>query len=122
MELLLRREAYGRVAALLLAEGEVLHAPHLIDAEIAQVLRRFERSGAMTATRGREALTDFLALRIVRHPHPPLLDRVWELRHNLSAYDGLYVTLSEALEAPLVTLDGRLMRAPGHGAEVLVVR
>lgn len=118
----MRREAYERVAALLLADGEVLHAPHLIDAEIGQVLRRFESSGAVTATRAREALTDFQALRIVRHPHPPLLDRVWELRHNLSAYDGLYVALSEALEAALVTLDERLMRAPGHAAEVLVVR
>ncbi len=59
-----------------------------------------------------------MALRIVRHPSSVLLRRVWELRSNLSAYDGLYVALAEALEAPLVTTDARLARAPGHSARV----
>lgn len=54
----------------------------------------------------------------MRHPHTALLSRVWSLRHNLSAYDALYIALAESLEAPLVTLDRRLAKAPGHDARV----
>lgn len=60
-----------------------------------------------------------MALRIVRHASSALLLRVWELRQNLSAYDGLYVALAEALEAPLVTTDRRLSRTPGHTARIV---
>lgn len=120
MELLLRREAYERVAEIVLAPGEVLHTPHLLDAEVTQVLRRLEGAGVLDSARARTAVEDLGALRVVRHPHGPFLDRVWELRHNLTAYDGLYVALAEALKAPLVTTDRRLSEAPGHGARVMV--
>ena len=119
VELLLRREAYEPLADLLLVQGETLHAPHLLDAEVTQVLRRLEGAGTVSASRATEAVQDLLALRIVRHRSSPLLLRVWQLRQNLSAYDGLYVALAEALEAPLVTTDHRLAGAPGHTARIL---
>lgn len=120
MELLLRREAYERLAALLLAPGQILHAPHLLDVEVAQVIRRLEHRAELTAARAEEALDDLRALRVVRHAHLPLLERVWELRSNLSAYDALYVALAEALDAPLVTTDERLQGSPSHHAEVVI--
>jgi predicted nucleic acid-binding protein len=120
VELLLRREAYERLADLLLAPGEVLHAPHLLDVEVAQVLRRLEQAGPLSTERAEEALSDLRALRIVRYAHQPLLTRAWALRHNLSAYDALYVALAEGLEAPLVTTDRRLASAPGHDAKVIL--
>lgn len=108
------------MADLILRPNQVLHAPHLLDVEVVQVLRRFERLGTIDADRAEEALADLRALRLVRHAHEPFLDRVWALRHNLSAYDALYVALAEGLPAPLVTLDRRMADAPGHGAVVRV--
>jgi predicted nucleic acid-binding protein len=105
---------------LLLAQGEVLHAPHLIDVEVTQVLRRLELAQVLEGARAKQALEDLRALRLVRHPHAALLDRVWSLRHNVTAYDALYLALSEALDAPLVTTDRRLAAAPGHEARVIV--
>lgn len=55
---------------------------------------------------------------IVRYPHAPLGDRMWELRHNLSAYDAAFVALAELLAAPLVTCDGRMASAPGNRADI----
>lgn len=119
---MLRREAYDQLARVLLVPAEVLHAPHLLDVEVAHVLRRLEQAGTLSSVRAEEALDDLRALRIVRHPTLVLLDRVWALRRNLSAYDALYVALAEALEAPLVTTDQRLSRAPGHAARVIVAQ
>ena len=120
LELLLRREAYERVAQLTLVPGQVLHAPHLLDVELAQILRRLESHDVLDAQRAAQALEDLRALRLVRHPHLPLLGRVWTLRENLTAYDALYVALAESLDAQLVTLDRRLAAAPGHRARVTV--
>jgi predicted nucleic acid-binding protein len=87
------------------AGAEELHAPHVVDLEVMQVLRR---------TRGpREMVTDFLDLPIERYPHTLLVPRVWELRHNFTAFDAAYVALAEALgeDVPLLTSDARLARA-----------
>jgi predicted nucleic acid-binding protein len=97
------------------------HAPHLLDIEVAQVLRKQVAKGAMSDARGQEALHDFLDLPLVRYPHDFLLPRVWELRKNLTAYDAVYVALAEALGFPLVTCDGNIAGAPGHSAQVDVV-
>ena len=75
----------------------------------------------LDAVRGAEALDDFAHLSLVRHPHGPLLPRMWALRDSLSAYDAAYVALAEALGATLLTLDARLARAGGHSARVEVV-
>jgi predicted nucleic acid-binding protein len=102
----------------LLAAGETAHVPHLIDLEVTQVLRRRTVGGRMAASRGRMAIDDLAALPLLRHPHDHLLPRVWELRHNMSAYDAVYVALAEYLGAPLLTRDRRLANAPGHSARI----
>lgn len=98
-----------------------LWAPHLIDAEVGHALRSEVRAGTLSARAARAALGDLLDMRLQRISHHLLADRAWELRENVSFYDGLYVALAEALEAPLVTLDSRLARAPGVRAEIELV-
>jgi predicted nucleic acid-binding protein len=95
---------------------ESLHAPHLLDLEVAQVLRRLVREGTVPANRADEVMQDLPDLRLTRYSHFMLLPRVWQLRHNFSAYDAAYVGLAEKLGAPLITRDGRLAAAPGHAA------
>ena len=121
LEVLLRTRLAEAVAARIEGAPGPLHAPHLIDVEIAQVLRRYEARRAITPARAREAAQDWLDLRVTRHAHAVLLPRVWELRHALSAYDATYVALAEALDAPLLTCDGSLARAPGHRARIVLV-
>ena len=101
--------------------GADLVAPHLIDAEVPQVLRRFVRAGALSPERAELALADLSALSIERYAHEPLVGRAWELRNNLTIYDALYVALSEAADAPLLTRDAALGRAPGVRATVEVL-
>jgi predicted nucleic acid-binding protein len=98
-----------------------LHVPHLLDVEIAQVLRRYVREKNLTAVRGEEALQDLLALPLIRYPHDLLLPRVWELRAVLTAYDAVYVALAELLDAPLLTCDHKIALSPGHSATVEVL-
>ena len=98
--------------------GSRLHAPHLLDVEFLHALRRLVATGRVPADRAPVIRADFGSLRIVRYPHGLLLDRMWELRDNLTAYDATFVALSEALEAPLVTTDARLAAAPGHQAVI----
>ncbi|MFA6107538.1 MAG: type II toxin-antitoxin system VapC family toxin [Candidatus Latescibacterota bacterium] len=121
LELLLRTPAAGVVQERLLDPAETLHAPHLLDVEVAQVLRRYAASGDADPERCRTALADLADLPMTRYPHGMLLPRVWELRHNLTAYDAVYVALAEALDATLVTRDQRLAHAPGHQARVEVL-
>lgn len=99
----------------------VLHTPHLLDVEVAQVLRKHVAAGIMTAARAREALDDLRDVRLIRYPHDFLLSRIWELRHNLTAYDATYVALAEVLEAPLITCDRNIAVSPGHHAQVEVI-
>ena len=120
IEWLLRTGVGQRIEPRLFGEGETLHAPHLLDVEVAQVLRRFAAAGRITSERGREALEDLTDLAAIRYPHQVLLTRTWELRDNLTAYDATYVALAEALGAVLVTCDARLADAPGHQARVEV--
>lgn len=98
-----------------------MHAPHLIDVEVAQVIRRYAAKGEMDNARGRAALEDLADFPLRRYPHDVLLPRVWELRSNLTAYDAVYVALAEALDAPLLTRDQRLAAAAGHRARMELV-
>ncbi|MBV8779312.1 MAG: type II toxin-antitoxin system VapC family toxin [Alphaproteobacteria bacterium] len=104
-----------------LAEAGTLHAPHLIDLEAAQVLRRLVAARSISLAAGEEALVRLSSVRLLRHPHDYLLPRVWELRHNMTAYDAVYVALAEFLAAPLLTRDRRLASAPGHSARIDLV-
>ena len=96
-------------------------APALVDAEVGQALRRQVRGGEVSARKAGAALDDLLEMRLQKVPHRHLIDRAWELRDNVSFYDGLYVALAEALDAPLLTLDGKLARASGLRTEVELI-
>lgn len=100
---------------------ESLHAPHLLDVEVTQVLRRYVRDKAVTARRGQEALEDLADVPLSRYPHDLLIPRIWELRATLTAYDAAYVALAELLDARLLTCDGKIASASGHHAIVDVV-
>jgi predicted nucleic acid-binding protein len=101
-----------------LESEEVLFAPEIVDLEVANVWRRDLVAGHIAEDRSRRAIEDLAAMPLVRAPHRPLMARVWELRHNLSAYDAAYVALAEALKATLLTADGRSTRAPALRCEV----
>lgn len=100
--------------------ARVVNAPHLLDLEVTQVLRRYTARSALTPARAEGALRDFSDLRIERYPHHLFLGRVWALRENATAYDAAYLALAEALDAPLITTDRKLAEVPGHGARVEV--
>lgn len=118
LELLLGTSAGRSVADRIAVQSETLHAPHLLDLEVAQVLRRYCAGSALDLERARIALDDLSALDLYRYPHEPMLERIWQLRDNLTAYDAAYVALAETLNAPLLTFDARLANAPGHAAHV----
>jgi predicted nucleic acid-binding protein len=101
--------------------GERLAAPAVIDLEVVSAWRRYSRAGRLSAPRADAALTDLADLPLQRAPHGPLMRRIWDLRHNLSAYDAAYVALGESLETILLTGDERLARAPGIRCEVEVL-
>jgi predicted nucleic acid-binding protein len=93
--------------------GKDLVAPTLLAFEAANIVRRFKLAGAISADQASQAHDDVVALPIEYWPYELLLPRAWELRHNLSSYDASYVSLAELIEAPLITLDLRVARAPG---------
>jgi predicted nucleic acid-binding protein len=121
LEALLRTPAAKAVEKWLFDPRQTLHAPHLLDVEVAQVIRRYEANGEIDSERGRTALADHADLPLHRYPHDFLLPRVWGLRHNLTAYDAVYVALAEALDVPLLTRDQRLAAAAAHYARVELV-
>ena len=98
-----------------------LWVPHLIDAEVGQALRREVAVGRLGEGRAEAALLDLIRMPLRRIDHVGMIQRAWELRHNFSFYDGLYVALAEGLDVPLVTLDRRLARAAGNATEVAVL-
>jgi predicted nucleic acid-binding protein len=122
VELLLGTELGRAVASRIADPSQALHVPHLIDVEIAQALRRYVREGDLDPAAAQAALVVLHDLDLERHSHEPLLDRVWALRDNLTAYAAVYVALAEALKTTLLTCDSRLARAPVVGARAELVR
>lgn len=114
---LANRPPVDELVARLMSDPD-LHAPHLIDVEVLHALRRLVASGDLREDQAQDVRSDFRDLVITRYPHQPLADRMWELRHNVTAYDAAFVALAEALDAPLVTCDGHLARATGHVARI----
>ena len=121
MEFLLQTPLGARVEVRLFRDQDELHAPHLVDVEVVQGLRRLVRTGEVSPGRAQEAIADLTDLDLHRHPHLDLLGRAWKLRDNFTAYDAMYVALAEAIEAPIVTCDSPLAKAPGHRARIEVV-
>ena len=109
-ELLAHTQAGTRIAARIRAEHR-LHAPELLDLEVASSLRRQCALGAFRQERANQVLEDLRSLPLVRHRHLALLDRVWQLRHNFTAYDACYLALTEAMDATLLTRDAALLVA-----------
>lgn len=118
---LLTEAGADAVAHRLFADDADLHAPHLIDLEIASILRKLTTRGLVDPNRAQLALEDFQHLELTRYPHALLLPRVWSLRANLTPYDAAYIALAELLDTPLVTRDQRLAQAPGHHVKVEVL-
>ena len=115
---LLQTPVGQRIEKRIYSSNQTLHAPHLLDLEVTQVLRRLARQGVVPVHRADEAVRDLLDLRIQRYAHFVLLPRIWQLRNNLSAYDAAYIVLAEKLGAALVTRDARLASASGGATKV----
>lgn len=120
IDLLLGRRRHERISERIGRPGETLHAPQLIDLEVLSAIRRLERLGTVTTERAEEAVEDLADLAVERYPHRGLAERVWQLRHNVTVFDAAYVALAEALDAPIVTADAALARAPGHDVVIEV--
>ena len=120
VDILLRPSQAQALRRRVFTANQLLHAPHLLDIEVAQVLSRFVGRGEIAEQRGAVTLGDLASLRLRRYPHGLLLERVWQLRHNVSAYDASYVALAELLDMPLITRDARLASATGHRARIEV--
>ena len=94
-----------------ISSAESVHAPALLDVEVAHVVRRYCATGKITARDGERAVNVLAEFAAVRYTHQLLLPFIWKLRHNLTAYDAAFIALAAVLEAPLVTLDKRIARA-----------
>lgn len=121
IEILLRTSDGVALGDRLLRERRPYHVPHVFDLEVAHALRRAVRANLLSPRGGGDALGLLGALPLARHSHVRLLDRIWELRDNVTAYDASYVALAEALGATLLTRDARLAAAPGVRARVELV-
>jgi len=119
VDLLLDVYPYSQVIAdRIIEESPNIFAPHLIDAEVAQVLRRFAIRDIISTTRIKLAIEDLLNLPIIRYPHAPFIERAFSLRHNVTIYDALYLVLAEVLEVPLLTRDLALKDIPDVNVKV----
>ncbi|WP_078056708.1 type II toxin-antitoxin system VapC family toxin [Corynebacterium bouchesdurhonense] len=122
IELILATPRGQRVAAVFRDPATAIAAPELLITETLQVLRRLMRSGALTESEAQVAIANLRDLDVIYYGHGSLIDRVWELRDNMSAYDATFTSLAEHLGATLVTADARLSNAPGSSAEVVLIR
>lgn len=121
VEYLTESEAGQKVSRRLSEDSGWLWAPAVIDAEVGHALRSGVRRQRFASSLAEEALWGLMSMQLERVSHRFLAERSWELRDNLSFYDGLYVALAEALDAPLLTFDERLANAPGVLAEVEII-
>jgi predicted nucleic acid-binding protein len=112
---------HGAAAEETLREQPVVDAPAILKAEVLSALRRVEALGEVSASVVRDALDQLSRLGVRSHPVDPHMERIWELRANVSVYDAWYVAVAEALETTLVTTDQRLATAPGPRCPIEVI-
>jgi predicted nucleic acid-binding protein len=113
----------GRAVAVRIAAPDLsLHAPHLIDVEVTQAIRRYVAEGDLDQDGAVGALEALRGLCLERHSHEPLIERAWALRHSLSVYEAVYVALAEALDTRVLTCDGRLARSPAATGRAELIR
>lgn len=118
VEILLQTPLGIRHTNRVLDPNDSLHAPHLLEVETLQAIRRLTLSGEISNGRAEAALISMLDLGLTRHEHTPFIGRIWELRTSMTAYDATYIALAEVLSAVLFTCDSKLARAHGHQAKV----
>jgi predicted nucleic acid-binding protein len=102
----------GRWAANMMSDAD-LHAPSAMPFECANILRRHEQAGIISADQAAQAHADLVDLPVDLWPYEAVAARVWELRTSLSSYSAAYVAVAEATSATLLTLDRRIAQAPG---------
>ena len=119
VELLLNGPSAGAISRELAARSEPFLVPHLLDVEVVSALRNLAAGARIDAHRAKQLVDGLASLPAERYPHTPLVERVWELRHNFTAYDATYIALAEATGAVLYTCDAKLAR--GHQARVRVL-
>lgn len=119
VDLLLGFEPRASWVAELVGNDPDVHAPHVIDVEVAAAIRRAVLADQLAARAGRDALDDLAVLVVARYSHVGLLDRMWELRSNVTAADAAFVALAEVLDVPLVTTDAGMAGAPHVRAAII---
>lgn len=121
IELLMCSELGGRLETRLFGGDELLNAPQLLDVEVLQVVRSLVAARELSVEAARDRIERLQQMDLVRHPHTELAQRIFELRHNLTAYAAAYLALAEHLgEATLVTCDRAFEKVPGHRARIEV--
>ena len=120
LEVLLNTAIGAEVEKQLFAPEQTIHVPYLTDLEVLQVLWRYSRTSIISGVRARQVIEDYRDIPFNRYPHEVLLPRIWELRHNFTAYDAAYIALAEALDSPLMTCDRAFASMHGHRAKVMV--
>jgi len=121
IDVLLNAPAMKDIRARVLVDDEEFCAPHVIDLEVAQVMRRHVLANVMGLQRARRALDDLHDLSLTRYPHDALLPRIWELRKHFTAYDAAYLARAEILDVTLLTRDRAIVRPGHHQARVELV-
>lgn len=118
VEILLRHPAGIDAFVRLQTDANGIHAPHLIDIEVAHAFRRLVMLGEVPSADAAIAMETLPRLQLERHSHLLLLPRIWQLRHTVSSYDAAYIALAEMLHTPLLTCDAKLSRSHGHNAKI----
>ncbi len=118
VELLTNGDMAEFIRTELVGSGGPFLVPHLIDIEAVSALRRLAGEQRIDHHRCAEFLAGLASLPAERYSNTPLIGRIWELRHNFTAYDATYIALAEATDSVLYTCDEKLRR--GHRARVVV--
>ena len=120
VEWLFETQSGLKIEKLAMSDADIC-APHLMDLEVTQALRRLARAQKITVARGQQALEDLRGMDLTRYAHEGFLDRIWNLRDSCTAYDAMYIALAESLHAVVLTHDQKLAAAHGHKARIEVL-